>query len=213
MDLAQSFTVPYPPARVWLCFHDIEAVVRCLPGAALTEPPRDGRLALSLTVKLGPIVATFAGQGEMTLDETNRSGRVAGAGSDRKSGSRIKGEAAFSLHADGDGAATTRVDILVEYSIAGALAQFSRGGLVHELAARMTAQFSDNLRASLEAEPVPPVAEGAAAAEATSAPAGSMSAPVPLDVGGAFWALLLARIKRWLGLLPRRAKDAEPRGD
>lgn len=166
-----------------------------------------------MTVKLGPIVANFAGQGEMTLDEAARRGRVAGAGSDRKSGSRIKGEAAFSLHGDGEAAASTRVEIRVEYSIAGALAQFSRGGLIRDLAERMTAQFSDNLRSTLEAESVQPAAADATPAEAAPPSAGPMPPPIPLDIGRTFWALLLARVKRWRGRSPRRSDDAEPRGD
>jgi carbon monoxide dehydrogenase subunit G len=213
LEFAQSFTVPFPPDRVWHCFHDIEAVVRCLPGAALTEPPRDGQLALSMTVRLGPIVANFAGRGEMTLDETAHRGRIAGAGSDRKSGSRIRGEAVFSLHGDGDAAASTKVDIRVEYSIAGTLAQFSRGGLVRELAERMTAQFSDNLRSRLEAEPVQLSVASADSGESAPPSAAPMPPPVPLDIGRTFRALLIARIKRWLGLPPKRSDDAQPRGD
>ncbi len=213
MDLAQSFTVPFSPDRVWRCFHDIDAVVRCLPGAALTGPPHDGQLALSMTVKMGPIVANFAGQGEMTLDEKAQSGRIAGAGSDRRSGSRIKGEAIFSLHGEGPAAASTRVDVRVEYSIAGSLAQFSRGGLIRDLAERMTAQFSDNLRSRLEAEPEQVGAAGAVCGEAVLVSADPRPPPVPLDIGRTFWAMLLARVKRWLGLSAGSSDDAEPRGD
>jgi carbon monoxide dehydrogenase subunit G len=127
LEIRQSFTVPFAADQVWRCFHDIEAIVGCLPGAGLAEPPREGQLALSMMVRLGPIVANFAGQGEMTFDESARCGRITGSGSDRKSGSRVKGEAGFSLHEERVPTASTRIDIRVDYSIAGSLAQFSRG--------------------------------------------------------------------------------------
>jgi carbon monoxide dehydrogenase subunit G len=152
LEIQQSFEVPFAPDQVWRCFHDVEAIVRCLPGAALTAAPVGNSLALSMTVKLGPIVANFAGNAEMTLDEAARCGRIAGGGNDRKSGSRVKGEAAFSVHAVGAQGASTRIDVRVEYSIAGSLAQFSREGIVRELAERMTAQFSINLQKNLDAD-------------------------------------------------------------
>jgi carbon monoxide dehydrogenase subunit G len=64
LEIRQSFAIPFAPDQVWRCFHDIESIVGCLLGAGLTEPPRGGKLALSMTVKLDPIVTNFARQGE-----------------------------------------------------------------------------------------------------------------------------------------------------
>jgi carbon monoxide dehydrogenase subunit G len=223
LEIQQSFKVSFAPDQVWRCFHDIEAIVACLPGAALSAPPTDEKLALSMTVKLGPIVAHFIGQGEMTLNQASRSGRIVGGGSDRKSGSRVKGEASFSLHDESAETASSRIDVRIEYSIAGSLAQFSRGGIVRELAERMTAQFSDNLRRMLDAGRAEPAA--AAPAERTHGPpeaASERSTPsisagatpaAPLDFGKMFWHLLIARLKRWLGLSAKRWDDAHSRDD
>jgi carbon monoxide dehydrogenase subunit G len=153
---------------------------------------------LSMTVKLGPIVANFAGQGEMSLDDAARRGTITGAGSDRKSGSRIKGGAAFSLHDESTSSAATRIDVCVEYSMAGSLAQFSRGGLVRELAESITAQFADNLRKKLDDD-------RAAAAPAPRDVAATPTAP--LDLGRMFWPMLIARLRRWLGLRDARSRD------
>ena len=220
MEIQQSFTVPFPPALVWRCFQDIEGIVVCLPGAALTAPPEQGQLKLSMTVKLGPIVAAFAGDGSMALDDSLMQGRLTGSGNDRKSGSRVKGEAAFSLHDASDATPATRVDVKVDYSIAGSLAQFSRGGIVRELAERLTSAFSDNLRKKLEGEnpqaaPASPAvpsspapnapAEPASEAQtsipqaASPTPAAPRAAYAPLDLGGLFWPMLLRRIRRLFG--------------
>jgi carbon monoxide dehydrogenase subunit G len=150
MEIEQSFVVAYPLDDVWASFHDIPGIVACLPGASLTEPPDSHALKLAMTVKLGPIVASFAGDGEMTLNENEKCGSVSGGGVDRKSATRVKGVAAFSLHAVA--ANETRVDVRVDYTIAGSLAQFSRGGIVKELATRLTEAFAQNLKSKLDAQ-------------------------------------------------------------
>jgi uncharacterized protein len=150
MEIEQSFSVAYPLDEVWASFHDTSGIVACLPGASLAAPPENGQLKLAMTVKLGPIVANFAGDGEMTLDEAAKRGSVSGGGVDRKSSSRVKGVAAFALHATA--ASETRVDVTVDYAIAGTLAQFSRGGIVKELATRMTEAFAQNLKTKLDAQ-------------------------------------------------------------
>ncbi|WP_422650683.1 Carbon monoxide dehydrogenase [Cupriavidus sp. H18C1] len=229
MELQQTILLPFARDAVWRCFRDTEGVIACLPGASLSAPPRDGRLPLTMTVKLGPIVAVFAGDGEMRLDDADYRGAVTGTGADRKSGSRVKGEAAFSLHdvADATGGPATRVDIAVDYAIAGSLAQFSRGGIVRELAARLTEAFAANLRRKLEAEAGPavtvavaPTVAAFAAAEppafVETAPAPSRQAPAsapasaparapanapanaPLDLNALFWPALWGRLRQWL---------------
>ncbi|MGA2563448.1 MAG: SRPBCC family protein [Steroidobacteraceae bacterium] len=181
MEIQQSLRVAFGIDQVWRHFHDVEAIVACLPGAALSAPPSAGRLALSMTIKLGPILAVFAGDGQLLMDELTRCGRITGSGSDRKSGSRLKGEAAFCLHEDSAQSASTRIDIRITYTMAGALAQFSREGIVRELADRLTAEFRDNLQAKLSVEQSKP------------------EPARPLDLGKMLWPMMIARLKRWIG--------------
>ncbi|WP_454734031.1 MULTISPECIES: SRPBCC family protein [Cupriavidus] len=216
MEIEQSFTVPYPRASVWACFHDAPGVVGCLPGASLLAPPEGGLLKLAMAVKLGPIAASFSGDGEMRLDEDAFRGSVSGGGVDRKSASRVKGVAAFALEEAAPG--QTRVDVKVDYTIAGSLAQFSRGGLVKDLATRMTEAFAANLKARLDASapaaapaPAAPVPAGDASPAVASAPAPApMSAPAaaarqpmpanaPLNLGNLFWKILWARLRGLFG--------------
>lgn len=231
MDIEQSFSVPFSPELVWKSFLDVEGIVTCLPGASLTEPPKADQLALAMTVKLGPIVAAFKGEGQMQLDEASHSGVVSGQGNDRKSGSRVKGTARFELLPEGAGG--TRVNVVVDYSITGTLAQFSRGGIVRELATRMTDAFALNLKSRLEVanegmigvvsagvvEPVapvgldlsapaePPLSVGTAepvaeVPQAHPAPPRAAAAP-PLDLGNMFWSVMLNRLRSLFGLKPK----------
>jgi carbon monoxide dehydrogenase subunit G len=163
-----------------------------------------------MTVKLGPIVAAFAGDGEMKLDEAGYKGSVSGGGVDRKSASRVKGVAGFAL--DDSIPGETRVDVKVDYTIAGSLAQFSRGGIVKELATRMTEAFAANLKAKLD-ENAPeavvvtePVIAAAAEPEAPEvqipvSPAARATPPTqPLDLGNMFWKILWSRLRGLLGM-------------
>ena len=212
MEIEQSFTVPYPRDAVWARFHDTPDIVACLPGASLTAPVDNGMLKLAMTVKLGPIVASFAGDGEMQLDDGQYRGSIAGTGVDRKSASRVKGVASFALEATA--ASETRVDVKVDYTIGGSLAQFSRGGIVKELATRMTEAFAENLKAKLEVVGAAADSGGAQAAAQpvvqepeTPAPQTRVEprpavravspdpANAPLDVGNLFWKMLWSRLR------------------
>jgi carbon monoxide dehydrogenase subunit G len=153
VQLEQTFDIPSSAERVWRWFKDTEAVVTCLPGASLLAPPKDGKLQLSMIVKLGPITANFSGDGEVSFDDPARSGTVVGAAADRKSGSRIRGRVGFIVSERGTPVAPiTTVALAIEQTIAGPLAQFSREGIVRELAQRLTDEFATRLRARIEAE-------------------------------------------------------------
>lgn len=160
MQLEQSFVLPMPPQAAWAAFQQVELLVECLPGAALTGPAVDGALPLRFDVKLGPIAASFTGSGKVGYDEAARSGRFEGHAADKRTLSRVKGAADFQVAAVPEG---TRVEVRVDYQITGALAQFGRAGIVRELAGALTAQFADNLARRLGAaevaqdgaEPVP----------------------------------------------------------
>jgi carbon monoxide dehydrogenase subunit G len=194
MQLEQSFTLPFPLAAAWPAFADVPMLVSCLPGAALQGEPHGveggADVDLTFTVKLGPITVAFQGRGEVRCNDAAYSGTFTGAGADRKSGSRVKGEAKFALTAMG--AAETRVDISVNYSLSGALAQFSRGAIVQELAAALTRDFAANLRARIARSQTTgdPTSENAPAVPVT-APAGTQ----PLDAGRLIWRAVGAHLR------------------
>ena len=147
----ESFVIVKPPATVWNAFADIPAVAACLPGAALTE--YDARTVKGhMSVKLGPISSAFAGSAVIERDDAALRGVIRGAGSDRGTGSRTRGEVTYRLVPEGDGQ-QTRVVLTVEYSLQGALAQFSRSGIAQDLGRRLVADFAANLNSRLTGEP------------------------------------------------------------
>lgn len=143
----ECFVVARSPETVWAAFADIPAVVACLDGAELTE--HDANTAKgTMTIKLGPIQARFSGSAVIERDEPARRGIIRGAGSDKGSGSRTKGEIVYRLTPEAEGR-HTRVFVTVEYNLQGTLAQFSRSGLVLELGRRLVSDFAANLNGRL----------------------------------------------------------------
>ena len=175
----ESFVIIGPPATVWQVFADVPTIAACLPGAELTE--HDAQTAKGkMAVKLGPIRAAFGGSAVIERDDRTLRGVIRGAGSDRGTGSRTKGEVVYSLAPEGEGD-RTRISLVVEYSLQGALAQFSRSSLAQDLGRRLVADFAANLNARLG---------GTAAAGKPSA---------PLNVGRLIRSWLSDRLRRLFG--------------
>ena len=152
--LRQSFIVDHPRERVFAFFGRLEEVVACMPGAALTEAPRDGHLQGRLRVRLGPIAADFAGEADVERDPASQSGIIRGQGRDSRTGSSAIGEVRYVLVDERTGAAT-RVELEIGYALRGALAQFGRPGIVNDLAERLTAAFARNVEARLGGRRIP----------------------------------------------------------
>jgi len=147
VELKQSFQVSFPRDHVWRFFADLEQVARCMPGARLTSVPQGGRAEGEVNVKLGPIVGAFAGSLEVDRDDARFRGLVRSAGRDSRSASNARALISYALASVGE--AATRVDISVKFVLTGALAQFSRGGLVKDVADHLTRAFARNLETAL----------------------------------------------------------------
>jgi len=178
-SFAQDFTVAYPADEVFMLFGRIEDVADCLPGAFITARPSPDSVEGGIRVKVGPIAAAFAGTARVTRDEAMRSGRIIGAGTDAGGRSTTQGAISYRV-LDGPREGTARIALQVGYTLKGALAQFSRPGLVRDLAARITAQFAANLEAEL-------------AGRAPSSSASGLN-PLSLLIG-----MLRSRITSWFG--------------
>ncbi|OAB55516.1 hypothetical protein AY600_07380 [Phormidium willei BDU 130791] len=147
--LEQSIAVGHDAETVWRAFADVAQLARCMPGAEVSSVKGEvieGRLR----IRFGPIAASFAGQAERSLDPEARVGRLVGAGADSGSGTRAQGAVTYRVASAPEGGA--RVEVEVRFKLAGALAQFSRSGLVKDFANRLTEQFTANLARLLAGE-------------------------------------------------------------
>ncbi len=204
MLLEQSFEVARPIKIVWQAFEDLGATASCIPGAEITNVEDNRKAAGTFRIQLGPIKAAFAGEAEIVRDEASHSGTITGSGRDGKNSSRVKSAVEYKLVAVDD--ATTRVDLKVDYNIAGPLAQFSRAGIVKDIAASITKIFATNLEAMLAstaASAAPEAAASAAAGEGgevapqpvrPSAPPRAAAEPQSLNLVSLVWSLIWQRV-------------------
>jgi len=150
--LDQSFTLPHAPTKVFAMFDDIAGIASCLPGVSLTAPPTPERVEGMISVRLGPIAASFEGAARVERDPATRSGRIVGVGTDQRSHSATQGEVRYRL-LPLEGGAATAVELSIGYTLTGMLAQVGRPGLVRDLAKRLVAEFAGNLDRHMSGAP------------------------------------------------------------
>jgi uncharacterized protein len=183
VKLEQSFEVAAPLERVWDALIDVERVAPCLPGAAVTGRNEDGTYNGTITIKIGPTTANYAGKLEMqNVDEAARSATMYANGTDRRGQGGATATITSTLQEQDGG---TRVDVVTDYHITGRLARFGRGGMIEDISKRMLREFAQRLQQSLTAEPAPPAAAAPAADSpgAAPAPAGEEAAAPPASDG------------------------------
>jgi carbon monoxide dehydrogenase subunit G len=156
MKISHEFTVQRPIGAVWALFQDVPAVAQCLPGAELLEDKGDGTYVGKVSVKLGPMSATFEGEATVEPDEAQRQASIQGKGVDRRGGSRGQVNVEYRL---AEMAGATQVNLDAEVTLSGAAAQFGRGGLINEMSTRLIGEFVECLEAKLAAGTVEEAAE------------------------------------------------------
>lgn len=150
MQLEQSFKIAAPVDAVWAAFGDLAATASCIPGAEIGAV-KDNRVAEGrFLVQLGPIKASFEGGAEIERDDPNYSGTIVGMGRDRKNATRVKATVSYKLAPVVS--TTTHVDLVVDYSITGPLAQIAKASIVKDVASALIRIFAGNLERMLSAK-------------------------------------------------------------
>jgi carbon-monoxide dehydrogenase small subunit len=151
VHLSQNFVLEHSRDDVWRLLSDPQAAAACMPGASLDGPPVDGKIKGRMDVKLGPVAASFAGEGTVTQYPQDFRQVIEGQGGDRKSGSRVTGRIDYRLsEAESPrGYSATRVDVVISYGLTGMLAQIGRSGIARDLARHMGEVFAQNTDATL----------------------------------------------------------------
>lgn len=149
MEITEQFVVTQPIESVWTLFQDVPELARCLPGAELTKDNGDGTFEGSVSVKLGPISASFVGKATVVFDHDVNTITIKGRGVDRSGGSQGRVDVTVVLVETDQ--THTSVTITAAVQLAGPIAQFGRTGLVNEVSKRLIDEFSDCVHAKLDA--------------------------------------------------------------
>jgi len=188
-QIDKTFVVRAPAPAVWDFLTDPRRVARCMPGAAITDQVDPTTYAGTITVKVGPMSASY--RGRMTfakLDPAARSAEIMATGQDIKG----KGGASMKLTSHLVERAPSETEVLAssELNVTGMLAQLGRG-MIQDVGDQIFQKFTDAMRAELEtgapiAEPTPtPTSTPAAASIPTMTLTPSeVAAPAspPLDI-------------------------------
>lgn len=206
MEITKSFVVKAPVDAVWGFLTDPAKVASCLPGAAITGKVDDQNYGGTITVKVGPVTASYRGKMRFEkLDPQAHEAEIVASGQE----TRGKGGADMRMKSRivERGPAESEVSVVSDVNVVGVLAQFGRG-MIQDVSDQLFQKFTDAMRRQLEvpaaAPPVPatPIAPEAPAAAipavptapavpTPSAPAAPVAQPLPaapakedvLDVG------------------------------
>ena len=170
MQLDHRFTVKVPVDRAWAVLTDVERIAPCLPGAQLTGVDGDAYTG-HVKVKVGPIVAQFAGRATFVQrDDAAHMAVLRGEG--RDTGGKGSASATITASLSDAGNGETECTVRTDLTISGKVAQFGRGALA-DVSDKLLAQFVANLDALIAADP-----DGGS--PSTDAPGRPDAAPVDL---------------------------------
>jgi carbon monoxide dehydrogenase subunit G len=175
IPIEKSFVVAAPAAAVWEFLTDPAKVASCLPGAAITGKEDDQTWGGTMTVKVGPVTASYRGRLRFErLDAAAREAEIAASGQETrgKGGADMRMKSRVVERGPGE----TEVTVVSDVNVVGVLAQFGRG-MIQDVSDQLFLKFTDAMRRQLEARVAaearvaPRVAgEGTAAGEARVAP-------------------------------------------
>lgn len=148
MKLENSFEVAAPRQAAWELLMDVPRVVPCMPGAELTETVSDDAWKAKMAVKLGPIALTFnTDVTRVAVDDAAGSVTLSAKAKEARGRGGAQAQIQSSLT---DIGGKTRIDIVTDLALSGAVAQYGRG-IVQDVSAQLVQKFAECLEAQLVA--------------------------------------------------------------
>lgn len=173
MRIENQFKVSLPRTEAWRVLLDVPAIVPCMPGAELLADEGENTYRGRVKAKLGPVAVDFQGRAQFVdIDESTHTVRMKASGNEVKGRGNAAAEVTFRLAPDG---ADTRVDVVTDVNLAGAVAQYGRAqGVIAGVAQVLVDQFATNLQALISAD-----GAGAASAPGRATTSGATQASAP----------------------------------
>ncbi|MGB3387178.1 MAG: carbon monoxide dehydrogenase subunit G [Pseudaminobacter sp.] len=146
MDMNGEYRLPARREVVWAALNDPEMLKACIPGCQALSKTGDNQMAAMVTLKIGPMKASF--NGEVRLENINapESYTIAGEGKGGIAGF-AKGNANVSLAEQHD---ETILSYQVEAQIGGKMAQLG-ARLIDSTARKLAGQFFDEFARRISA--------------------------------------------------------------
>lgn len=138
MDLNGEYRLPARREVVWAALNDPETLKACIPGCQDLTRTGDNQMAATVTLKIGPMKASFKGEVKLENIKAPDSYTIAGEGKGGIAGF-AKGKAEVNL-AEDDG--ETTLSYRVDAQIGGKMAQLG-ARLIDSTARKLSGQFFD----------------------------------------------------------------------
>jgi uncharacterized protein len=176
LEIRKTFAIDAPRAAVWEFLIDPERVARCLPGAAITEKVDEKTYKGTITIKVGPVTASYRGKVVFEkLDAAAGSAEIVASGQDvkGKGGADLRMQSAI-REIDPH---RTEVTASSQVNITGILAQMG-ARMIQDVSDQMLQRFTEAMQAELAASAGRPTLESS-----TPAPAAPPIDAVALGAG------------------------------
>ncbi|MDQ3380754.1 MAG: SRPBCC family protein [Actinomycetota bacterium] len=149
MRIENVFEVPATPETAWALLTDVPRVVPCMPGAEVERTVDESTWEVLQRVKLGPISLQFRAEVTRTeMNETDRRAVLSVKANEVRGRGGADATIESSLEPVGSG---TRVTVVTELSLRGAVAQYGRP-VVASVAEELTRKFAACLASTLQTE-------------------------------------------------------------
>jgi carbon monoxide dehydrogenase subunit G len=168
MDMTGTQRIEAPRAIVWAALNDPDVLRQCIPGCESLEKVSDTEMIAKVTLKIGPVKASFSGKVTLSDIDPPNGYTITGEGSGGAAGF-AKGSAKVRLQQEGN---ATMLSYDAKADIGGKLAQLG-GRLIEGTAKKLAAEFFDKFSQVV----APAAAQPAAVAAMASAPAEQLSKP------------------------------------
>jgi uncharacterized protein len=150
MKIEQKSSINAPPQNVWAFLTDPYQVVSCLPGATITEKIDDRAYTGTISVKVGPVMASYKGRicFERLAPDIYEA-EITGHGQEEKGRGGAEMRMVSRLYAQEGGG--TEVTVSAEVNLVGLLAHFGRG-VIQDVSDHLFQQFTASMKNKLEAD-------------------------------------------------------------
>jgi carbon monoxide dehydrogenase subunit G len=137
MDMNGSQRIEAPREVVWAALNDPDILKQCIPGCESIEKVSDSEMTAKVTLKVGPVKASFTGKVTLSDLDPPNGYTITGVGSGGAAG-YAKGGAKVALAPDGETA--TLLSYTVKAEIGGKLAQLG-GRLIDATSKKLAGEF------------------------------------------------------------------------
>lgn len=149
MEMSDSQIIKAPREAVWAALNDAEVLKACIPGCDSVEKLSETELQAKVTLKIGPVKASFTGKVELSELDPPNGYRISGEGQGGVAG-HARGSALVRLEEIGP--EETRLHYEVRADVGGKIAQLG-ARLIDSTAKKLAGEFFETFGRVVAPEP------------------------------------------------------------